>query len=328
MKKNKPINMATGGLMSQPPYIAKNDPNQDSGITPYDVNTPQSARQGMPSRLLSPTRTRFKDGGESFPDLSGDGEITQKDILIGKGVIKKAKGGLMKRMKFDDGQLSTREVIEMKKMEQLQAMQDSGLPLTDQQEKELEEYKASKSMKPKMALGGMIGVERSKYDQRPDYQAYAEGDIVEDEDMAEAETDMEMMAEEDQGLLEPLGMNEEPMDEEMEDEDMGDMDAIIDTSALSEEEEKILDDAVEMHPELEAIIPKIVATEFTDDGEVEGPGTGTSDSIPALLSDGEFVFTAKAVKHLGVDKLRKMMKQAEEAYDAGVQSQAEQQEIV
>lgn len=328
MKKNKPINMATGGLMSQPPYIAKNDPNQDSGITPYDVNTPQSARQGMPSRLLSPTRTRFKDGGESFPDLSGDGEVTQKDILIGKGVIKKAKGGLMKRMKFTDGQLSTREVIEMKKMEQLQAMQDSGLPLTDQQEKELKEYKASKSMKPKMALGGMIGVERGKYDQRPDYQAYAEGDIVEDENMAEAETDMEMMAEEDQGLLEPLGMNEEPMDEEMEDEDMGDMDAIIDTSALSEEEEKILDDAVEMHPELEAIIPKIVATEFTDDGEVEGPGTGTSDSIPALLSDGEFVFTAKAVKHLGVDKLRKMMKQAEEAYDAGVQSQAEQQEIV
>ena len=329
MKKNKPINMATGGLMSQPPYIAKNDPNQDSGITPYDVNTPQSARQGMPSRLLSPSRTRFKDGGESFPDLSGDGTVTQKDILIGKGVIKKAKGGLMKRMKFDDGQLSTREVIEMKKMEQLEAMQDSGLPLTDQQEKELEEYKASKSIKAeKMALGGAVGVERSKYDQRPDYQAYAEGDIVEDEDMAEAETDMEMMAEEDQGLLEPIGMNEEPMDEEMEDEDMGDMDAIIDTSALSEEEEKILDDAVEMHPELEAIIPKIVATEFTDDGEVEGPGTGTSDSIPALLSDGEFVFTAKAVKHLGVDKLRKMMKQAEEAYDAGVQSQAEQQEIV
>jgi len=329
MKKNKPINMATGGLMSQPPYIAKNDPNQDSGITPYDVNTPQSARQGMPSRLLSPSRTRFKDGGESFPDLSGDGTVTQKDILIGKGVIKKAKGGLMKRMKFDKGDLSTREVIEIKKMEQLEAMQDSGLPLTDQQEKELEEYKASKSIKAeKMALGGAVGVERSKYDQRPDYQAYAEGDIVEDEDMAEAETDMEMMAEEDQGLLEPIGMNEEPMDEEMEDEDMGDMDAIIDTSALSEEEEKILDDAVEMHPELEAIIPKIVATEFTDDGEVEGPGTGTSDSIPALLSDGEFVFTAKAVKHLGVDKLRKMMKQAEEAYDAGVQSQAEQQEIV
>ena len=34
-------------------------------------------------------------------------------------------------------------------------------------------------------------------------------------------------------------------------------------------------------------------------GEIVGPGTGTSDSIPALLSDGEFVITAKAVKNAG-----------------------------
>jgi hypothetical protein len=121
---------------------------------------------------------------------------------------------------------------------------------------------------------------------------------------------------------------DEEMEEDITDEDMEGMDAIIDTSALSEEEETLLDEAVDMHPELEAIIPKLVATEFTDDGEVEGPGTGTSDSIPALLSDGEFVFTAKAVKNIGVDKLRKMMKQAEESYDAGVQSQEEEQEIV
>ena len=34
-------------------------------------------------------------------------------------------------------------------------------------------------------------------------------------------------------------------------------------------------------------------------GEVEGPGTGTSDSIPANLSDGEFVMTAEAVRNAG-----------------------------
>ena len=34
-------------------------------------------------------------------------------------------------------------------------------------------------------------------------------------------------------------------------------------------------------------------------GEVDGPGTGTSDSVPARLSDGEFVLTAKAVKGAG-----------------------------
>ena len=34
-------------------------------------------------------------------------------------------------------------------------------------------------------------------------------------------------------------------------------------------------------------------------GDVSGPGTGTSDSIDAKLSDGEFVMTAKAVENLG-----------------------------
>ena len=170
-----------------------------------------------------------------------------------------------------------------------------------------------------LSIGGQAAL-GEKYDRRKDYQAYAEGDIVEE--------DVEV----EEPLMAPTGMNfdtpvldedaiaETDMEMEAED-DMGDMDGVLDTSMLSEEEEKILDEAVEMHPELEAIIPKIVATEFTDDGEVEGPGTGTSDSIPALLSDGEFVFTAKAVKNIGVDKLRKMMKDAEAAYDAGMQSQ-------
>jgi len=50
---------------------------------------------------------------------------------------------------------------------------------------------------------------------------------------------------------------------------------------------------------------------FAMGGEIEGPGTGTSDSIPAMiyqdgkavqkaaLSDGEFVMTADAVKGAG-----------------------------
>ena len=209
-------------------------------------------------------------------------------------------------------------------MEQLEAMEDSGLPLTDEQEQQLEAYKASKNIKAQeMALGGMVGVERGKYDQRPDYQAYAEGDIVEDEMPEDEMPVMQELETEEESLLQPMGMDDEmPMDDEedISDEDLEGMDAIIDTSALSDEEENLLDEAIDMHPELEAIIPKLVATEFTDDGEVEGPGTGTSDSIPALLSDGEFVFTAKAVKNIGVDKLRKMMKQAEESYDAGNQS--------
>ena len=40
----------------------------------------------------------MKEGG-SFPDLSGDGKITKKDILMGRGVIKKKKGGSTKKRK-------------------------------------------------------------------------------------------------------------------------------------------------------------------------------------------------------------------------------------
>jgi hypothetical protein len=39
--------------------------------------------------------------------------------------------------------------------------------------------------------------------------------------------------------------------------------------------------------------------DMRDGGESDGPGTGTSDDIPAMLSDGEFVMTAKATKGAG-----------------------------
>ena len=53
-------------------------------------------------------------------------------------------------------------------------------------------------------------------------------------------------------------------------------------------------------------------------GEVTGPGTGTSDSVPARLSDGEFVLTAKAVRgagggdrNVGAARMYDMMSQLE-----------------
>ena len=425
MKKNKPINMATGGLMNMPPFIKKSEEQKEQGITAYDVNTPKEARQGLPSRLLAPSRTRFEVGGNL--DKDGSGDITKKDILIARGVLDADGNMISKRTKSAHGGFHSMEDVtkylndpanadEIKKMKEkidtesfknfllnkskekfmneekpmkkkaktvavasggllrqkyrigdevgplnpddipeLEEADDEGIvPSSDKmaggnssrdklinekinqlearinlvddisEKSKLEnEIKKLETMKStniktaaigglmKMSIGGQAALDE-KYDRRRDYQAYAEGDMVEDESlmspkgmneasMGTAEADMEMMAEEDA--------------------EFGDMDSVVDTSALSEDEEKVVDDAVEMFPELEGIIPKIVATEFTDDGEVEGPGTGTSDSIPALLSDGEFVFTAKAVKHLGVDKLRKMMKDAEAAYDAGMQNQ-------
>ena len=43
-------------------------------------------------------------------------------------------------------------------------------------------------------------------------------------------------------------------------------------------------------------------------GRVSGPGTATSDSIPAQLSDGEFVLPADTVKAVGVKRLRTLIK--------------------
>lgn len=39
---------------------------------------------------------------------------------------------------------------------------------------------------------------------------------------------------------------------------------------------------------------------FASGGSVAGPGTGTSDSVPAMLSNGEYVLNAQAVDRLGV----------------------------
>lgn len=87
--------------------------------------------------------------------------------------------------------------------------------------------------------------------------------------------------------------------------------------ALPEDKQMKLKEQLEANPDLSELFDEVVirASEFTGAGSVDGPGTGTSDDIPARLSDGEFVFTAKAVEQIGADKLMKMMKDAEAAYD-------------
>ena len=72
--------MATGGLMSMPPYIKSLD-EEDKGITPYDVDSPESTRKGMPSRLLSKQRTRFRTGDGVKPLMPDDiSELEQHEL--------------------------------------------------------------------------------------------------------------------------------------------------------------------------------------------------------------------------------------------------------
>ncbi len=60
-----------------------------------------------------------------------------------------------------------------------------------------------------------------------------------------------------------------------------------------------LDDEEERAEYFKTLRERQGAETLADGGEVEGPGTGTSDSVPARLSDGEFVLTAKAVRGAG-----------------------------
>ena len=291
---SKPINMATGGLMSMPPYL-KDTKKEDKGITPYDVNTPESAREGLPQRSLSKSRTRYSKGTEVKKAAHGGPIGFLKDITYSPTQSKKigAKTAAESRSKIALGGY----------MDNFQIAEEEPLS------------------RGKRALGGAAALEE-KYDRRRAYRAFQEGDLVEEEIIEEP-------------LMAPVGMEEPLIEDDIaaddlameEDVAMEDAESVLDTSMLSEEEEVVVDAAIEMYPELEAILPKMVATEFTEDELVEGPGTGTSDSIPALLSDGEFVFTAKAVKNIGIDKLRKMMAQAEEAYDAGMVNQEETAEL-
>ncbi len=63
-------------------------------------------KEKNPGLAKLPTKVRnkmgyMKDGGKvkKFPDLSGDGKVTKKDILMGRGVIKKKNG----KKKFGGG---------------------------------------------------------------------------------------------------------------------------------------------------------------------------------------------------------------------------------
>ena len=107
-------------------------------------------------------------------------------------------------------------------------------------------------------------------------------------------------------------------DQEMEDNYV---DFVI-NEALVPEEQSYLMNTLEADPQLSMIFDKVVetASEFSGSGEVAGPGTGVSDSIPARLSDGEFVVTKKATDQLGADNLQSLMDEAERAFDGGLMS--------
>ena len=114
--------------------------------------------------------------------------------------------------------------------------------------------------------------------------------------------------------MEGLAIEKEQLpDEEME----ADYVDFVVNSTLSEEDKNYLESALMKDAKLSEIFDQVVesASEFSGSGPIEGPGSEVSDSIPARLSDGEFVFTAKATEEIGADNLQQMMEAAEAGAD-------------
>ena len=119
----------------------------------------------------------------------------------------------------------------------------------------------------------------------------------------EMDTQMSML------MIKPAMESDEEMEENY-------IDFIMD-EALDDDEQDFLMNELRGNDRLSEVFDKVieVASEFSGSGPVEGPGSGVSDSIPARLSDGEFVFTAKATEQIGESELMRMMKDAEAQAD-------------
>jgi hypothetical protein len=146
---------------------------------------------------------------------------------------------------------------------------------------------------------------------------YAEGSLM-------VPPEMEEMPEDTYDNIPPEEMAEAKASQLPDDEMEKNYLDFVMSEALDMEEQEYLMSVLEGDERLNGIFDKVmdVAGEFSGEGEVDGPGTGVSDSIPARLSDGEFVFTKKATDQLGADQLQTMMDDAERAYDGGMMRKA------
>lgn len=316
--------MATEKLKNQMDGFMRPATDEAPTMGLYDTNTPQSVREGTPLRLFDKSRARYKAGdvvednynralavysamkNANEPDAKIKeriGELQYNKIIMNKANVKKAAtGGLMggdpRLGKVEDvGYQAYAYGGPVLKMAAGDTPFQSWLSST--YDKKVEDLSAQEY--------SLFSQEWTRLNNKK-----AEGGEIKVPELApEAETSLEMQMEEAMPQGEETEMNVE---------------AQVDTSVLDSEEEQLLEEVIEMHPGIMDVIVKLTAKEFTGEGEVDGPGTGTSDSIPAMLSDGEFVFTAKAVKQIGVDRLRKQMKAAEQEYDNSMAVQDSQME--
>ena len=320
-------------------------------------------------RMAKPEDRIPKAEGGKFPDLTGDGKVTQADILKGRKVFQEGGTLMMPREKYGVGsKIASRIKKTVKKLTDSKSSEEEYLNTPNEDalyfsaedikklRKEVPESDAYREMMDEFAavrqqddeiikMSKALGYDRKKTKSilegkkenitklKNDFDDLAEKRLGEAENKAARDDFAEgslMMPTEGMPVDTYDNIPPDEMDEalasQLPDNQMEDsyIDYILDES-LDDSEQEYLADALQKDPRLEGILDKVMVTasEFSGAGEVEGPGTGVSDSIPARLSDGEFVFTRKATDQLGADNLQVMMDDAERAYDGGYQMKAE-----
>ena len=83
--------MACGGNVKKTP--TKLPRKKAGGSTRLETMIPS----GVTGPNMSPRVMKKGGTKKSFPDMSGDGKVTKKDILMGRGVIKKKSSAKKKK---------------------------------------------------------------------------------------------------------------------------------------------------------------------------------------------------------------------------------------
>ena len=319
-------------------------------------NIPLDILDGRVNPEDYPIYQKDSDSAKAFRAAQRVAKAAKADIFMFEGrlysteeaVESKAMGGsMLSRQNYEEGSKTQtpKEVLDeqvkfyrmlmegAKTPEQEQIINDSfGDSLPDIL-KHMDEM-STEEANNKMAMGGMMYATGSLVGRQSELDKNNDGEIT-SQDFAmlrqgKQEGGSLMVPPEMEGMADDMPVDTYPNippeemaeaqasqlpDPEMEDKYM---DFVVNES-LDSEEQSYLMNALEADPMLSQIFDKVImtASEFTGAGEVEGPGTGVSDSIPARLSDGEFVFTKKATDQIGADNLQMMMDDAERAFDGG-----------
>jgi len=297
------------------PIIFKTEPLDEPMITKKDIVGPGMLDQDYFDTEFSLTEDNRKVINEFQTEavdyIKNNPEFNPQDILKESRKINK-KYAPEAQMKEDDLLNSLIKILDSEKVKHnlkpRDKKQDGGKLVGGQKELDKnndgditdEDFAILREEREAKQVGGMM------MDEQMDSMMQREELPALDNQMAD------MMPEEkteEQKAIEKAQAPDEQMEENY-------VDFLID-EALSDDEEAMLMQELQANPQLSMLFDKVmeVAMEFSGSGPVEGPGTEVSDSIPARLSDGEFVFTAKSVDVLGADNLMSLMKQAEAQAD-------------